>query len=154
MDLGQVLVVKNDFFIVDFEGAPTRPLADRRRKSSPLGDVAGMIRSFDCASFVAVRQLAEARPAAGARIVQLADAWRQRAVDGFHAAYRKSMRNCGSYPISKGQARMMLAFFTLEKAIYEVSYELAKRPYWVDVPIRGILDILTKRPGGPKGLPS
>jgi maltose alpha-D-glucosyltransferase/alpha-amylase len=49
---------------------------------------------------------------------------------------------------------MMLAFFTLEKAIYEVSYELANRPYWVDVPIRGILDILTKRPEGPNGLPS
>jgi maltose alpha-D-glucosyltransferase/alpha-amylase len=113
-----------------------------------------MIRSFDYASCVAVRQLAEARPAAEARIVRLADAWRQRAVDGFHAAYRKSMRNCGSYPISKGQARMMLAFFTLEKAIYEVSYELANRPYWVDVPIRGILDILTKRPEGPNGLPS
>jgi maltose alpha-D-glucosyltransferase / alpha-amylase len=142
--LGQVLAVKNDFFIIDFEGEPARPLAERRRKSSPLRDVAGMIRSFDYASFTAVRHLAEARPAAEARMLQLAEAWRHRAVDGFRAAYRKSMRGCAAYPASKRQAREMVAFFTLEKAIYEVSYELANRPGWADIPLQGILGILTK----------
>jgi maltose alpha-D-glucosyltransferase/alpha-amylase len=142
--LGQVLAVKNDFFIVDFEGEPARPLAERRRKSSPLRDVAGMIRSFDYASFTAVRHLAEARPAAEPRMVQLAEAWRQRAVDGFRAAYRKAMRGCASYPVSKAQARSMLAFFTLEKAVYEVSYELANRPAWVDIPLKGVLGILAR----------
>jgi len=142
--LGQVLVVKNDFFIIDFEGEPARPLADRRRKSSPLRDVAGMIRSFDYASITAVRQLAEARPAAEPRMVQLAEAWRQRAVDGFRAAYRKSMRGCVGYPASKSQARNMLTFFTLEKAIYEISYELANRPSWVDIPLNGVLAILER----------
>jgi maltose alpha-D-glucosyltransferase/alpha-amylase len=143
--LGQVLVVKNDFFIVDFEGEPARPLAERRRKSSPLRDVAGMIRSFDYASVTAVRQLAEARPAAEPRMVQLAEAWKHRAVDGFRAAYRKTMRGCAAYPASKGRARTMLAFFTLEKAIYEASYELANRPGWVDIPLNGVLGILAKR---------
>src|SRR5262249_29007604 len=142
--LGQVLVVKNDFFIIDFEGEPARPLTDRRRKSSPLRDVAGMIRSFDYASFTAVRQLAEARPTAAPRMTQLAEAWRVRAVDGFRAAYRKAMRGCAAYPVSKTQARTMLAFFTLEKAVYEVSYELANRPAWVDIPLHGILAILAK----------
>jgi maltose alpha-D-glucosyltransferase/alpha-amylase len=142
--LGQVLAVKNDFFIIDFEGEPARPLADRRRKSSPLRDVAGMIRSFDYASCTAVRQLAEARPAAAPRMAQLADAWRIRAVDGFRAAYRKGLRGCAAYPASKTQARTMLAFFTLEKAIYEVSYELANRPSWVDIPLNGVLNVLAK----------
>ena len=145
--LGQVLAVKNDFFIIDFEGEPARPLADRRRKSSPLRDVAGMIRSFDYASFTAVRQLAEARPAAEPRMLELAEAWRQRAVDGFRAAYRKAMRGCAAYPTSKNQGRKMMAFFTLEKAIYEVSYELANRPGWVDIPLRGVLGILARMEG-------
>jgi maltose alpha-D-glucosyltransferase/alpha-amylase len=145
--LGQTLAVKNDFFIIDFEGEPARPLADRRRKSSPLRDVAGMIRSFDYASFTAVRQLVEARPAAETIMLQLAEHWRQRAVDGFRAAYRKAMRGCPAYPASKNQARRMLDLFTLEKAIYEVSYELANRPTWVDIPLKGVLGILAKTEG-------
>jgi maltose alpha-D-glucosyltransferase/alpha-amylase len=103
-----------------------------------------MIRSFDYAAVAAVRQLAEARPAAEPRMTQLAEAWRQRAVDGFRAAYRKTMRGCPAYPASKKQAREMTAFFILEKAVYEVSYELANRPAWVDIPLKGILGILAR----------
>ena len=142
--LGQVIVAQNDFFIVDFEGEPSRPLATRRAKSSPLRDVAGMIRSFDYAAVAAVRQLAAARPAAEPRMLLLAETWRQRAVDGFRAAYRKTMRGCAAYPASKKQARDMTAFFILEKAVYEVSYELANRPAWVDIPLHGILAVLDK----------
>jgi maltose alpha-D-glucosyltransferase / alpha-amylase len=142
--LGQVLAVRNDFFIIDFEGEPARPLALRRRKTSPLRDVAGMIRSFDYAASAAVRQLAEARPAAEERMRALARAWRQRAVDGFRAAYRKTMRGAPGYPATDRQAREMIAFFTLEKAVYEVSYELESRPDWVDIPLAGILELLAK----------
>ena len=145
--LGQVLAVKNDFFIIDFEGEPARPLADRRRKSSPLRDVAGMIRSFDYAAIAAVRQISETRPAAAPRLAALADAWRQRAVDGFRAAYRRAMRGCPAYPVSKLQAKSLIDFFTLEKAIYEVSYELANRPEWVAIPLNGILRVLAKVSG-------
>lgn len=81
-------------------------------------------------------------------MMQLAEAWRQRAVDGFRAAYRKTMRGCAAYPTSKKQARAMLAFFALEKAIYEVSYELANRPGWVDIPLKGVLGILAKAEEG------
>jgi maltose alpha-D-glucosyltransferase/alpha-amylase len=146
--LGQVIVVQNDLFIVDFEGEPRRSLAQRRAKGSPLRDVAGMIRSFDYAAEAAVRHLAATRPAAEARMTQLADTWRQRAAEGFRAAYHRTMRGCAAYPASKRQVREMLAFFTIEKAVYEISYELANRPSWIGIPIRGVLDILTKRREG------
>ncbi|MBV9153068.1 MAG: maltose alpha-D-glucosyltransferase [Alphaproteobacteria bacterium] len=147
LHLAQVIAVQNDFYFIDFEGEPARPLAMRRRKSSPLRDVAGMIRSFDYAATAAVRQLGETRPAAVPRMTMLAEAWRQRAIDGFRAAYRREMRGCPSYPASKLHAKALVDFFTLEKAIYEVSYELANRPAWVAIPINGILRVVEKATG-------
>jgi maltose alpha-D-glucosyltransferase / alpha-amylase len=147
LHLGQVIAVQNDFYIIDFEGEPARPLPARRRKSSPLRDVAGMIRSFDYAAIAAARQIGDARPAAAPRLAALADAWRQRAVDGFRAAYRKTMRGCPAYPASKLQAKALIDFFTLEKAVYEVGYELANRPEWVAIPLNGILRVLAKLDG-------
>ena len=147
LHLAQVIAVQNDFYFIDFEGEPGRPLAARRRKSSPLRDVAGMIRSFDYAATAAVRQLGETRPAAVPRMNALAEAWRQRAIDGFRAAYRKAMRGCPSYPASKLQAKSLVDFFTLEKAVYEVSYELANRPAWVAIPLNGILRVVEKVTG-------
>jgi maltose alpha-D-glucosyltransferase/alpha-amylase len=151
--LGQVIVVQNDFFIIDFEGEPERPMAARRRKSSPLRDVASMIRSFDYAVVAAVRNLADTRPAAEASMTQLAEAWRQRAVDGFRAAYRRTMRGCPSYPANKRLGRQMVNFFMLEKAVYEVSYELANRPGWVEIPMKGVLDILARASGVENAVP-
>jgi maltose alpha-D-glucosyltransferase/alpha-amylase len=147
LHLGQVIAVQNDFYLIDFEGEPGRPIAARRRKSSPLRDVAGMIRSFDYAAITAVRQISETRPAAVPRLSALAEAWRQRAVDGFRAAYRRAMRGCPAYPASKLQAKSLIDFFTLEKAIYEVGYELANRPEWVAIPLNGILRVLAKMSG-------
>src|SRR4029079_6299249 len=83
--LGQVIAVQNDFYIIDFEGEPGRPMAERRRKRSPLRDVAGMIRSFTYAETSALRQIVETRPAALPRLGPLAESWRQRAVSGFPA---------------------------------------------------------------------
>ena len=142
--LGQVIAVQNDFFIIDFEGEPMRPVADRRRKSSPLRDVAGMIRSFHYAAATAVRHLAETHHTAVPHLAELAEAWRRRAVDGLRAAYRKTMRGCPSYPSGKLQARALLDFFTLEKAIYEVNYELANRPGWVAIPLVGVVRLVEK----------
>ncbi|HEU0155206.1 MAG TPA: putative maltokinase, partial [Stellaceae bacterium] len=152
--LGQTIAVQNDFFIVDFEGEPARPIAERRTKNSPLRDIAGMIRSFDYAAAAAVRQLAETRVTAEPRMTELAESWRQRAVDGFRAAYRKTMRGCPAYPSSKKQVRDLTEFFTLEKAIYEVSYELGNRPAWVDIPLLGILRILDRTKAAASGAPT
>src|SRR5437764_10039053 len=106
-----------------------------------------MIRSFDYAATAAVRELGEARPAAVPRMDMLAEAWRQRAIDGFRAAYRKTMRGCPSYPANKLQAKALIDFFTLEKAFYEVGYELANRPDWVAIPLNGVLRLLDKLNG-------
>ena len=148
LHLGQVIAVQNDFYFIDFEGEPARPLAARRKKGSPLRDVAGMIRSFDYAASAAERQIAETRPAALPLAARLADSWRQRAVDGFRAAYRRAMRGCRAYPAGKLQAKGLIDFFTLEKAVYEVNYELANRPGWVTIPLNGILRVLAKTDGG------
>ncbi|MGE0258000.1 MAG: maltose alpha-D-glucosyltransferase, partial [Alphaproteobacteria bacterium] len=145
--LGQVLAVQNDFYIIDFEGEPSRPMAQRRRKNSPLRDVAGMIRSFDYATSAAVRQIGETRPAALARAAELAESWRHRALDGFRAAYRKSTRGSPVFPANKLQGKALIDFFTLEKAVYEVNYELANRPDWVSIPLAGILRVLAKTDG-------
>ncbi|MGD9614459.1 MAG: maltose alpha-D-glucosyltransferase [Alphaproteobacteria bacterium] len=145
--LGQVLAVQNDFHIIDFEGEPSRPVALRRRKNSPLRDVAGMIRSFDYAASAAVRQIAETRPASVPRAAELAESWRQRAVAGFRAAYRKTTRGSPVFPANKLQGKALIDFFTLEKAVYEVNYELANRPDWVSIPLTGILRVLAKAGG-------
>jgi maltose alpha-D-glucosyltransferase/alpha-amylase len=145
--LGQVLAVQNDVYIIDFEGEPSRPMAMRRRKNSPLRDVAGMIRSFDYATSAAVRQIGETRPAAVPRAAALAESWRQSAVTGFRAGYREATRGSPVYPANKLQGKALVDFFTLEKAVYEVNYELANRPDWVSIPLTGVLRVLAKTGG-------
>ena len=131
--LGQVLVVDDDFMIVDFEGEPGRAPEVRRRKSSPLRDVAGMLRSFN---YAALSGALAAADAAGAQ------AWERDAVAAFLAGYRAAIAGCGSYPADPAHAAALLDLFTLEKAFYELSYELANRPAWLRIPLEGIRAIL------------
>ena len=122
------LVIQNDLFIIDFEGEPMRPLAERRAKSSPLRDVAGMLRSFAYAAAAAVRQMAETRAAAEPR---LAGARRGMApARGRRVSRRLPQGDRGAPPRSGEQAAAptLMAFFTLEKAFYEIEYEIANRP--------------------------
>jgi maltose alpha-D-glucosyltransferase / alpha-amylase len=143
--LGQVLAVQNDFSIIDFEGEPLRSSDERRQKSSPLRDVAGMLRSYAYVAATAVRQMADIQPAALPVVQERAEAWRRQVTEAFLARYRAAIEGVGSFPAHPATAAALLDFFTLEKAIYEVEYELAQRPQWAAIPLAGVLDLLERK---------
>jgi maltokinase len=125
--LGQLLVAGGRFWVIDFEGEPARPAEERRLPSSPLRDVAGMLRSLDSAARTASR--AESR---GAAPDPLADSWLGFARDALLAGY------AAGRPALSADERALLVAFELEKACYEVRYEAAMRPNWVWLPLEGI----------------
>jgi maltose alpha-D-glucosyltransferase/alpha-amylase len=140
--LGQVLVAQNDFYILDFEGEPARPLAERRAKSSPLKDVAGMLRSFDYAAWAAVTSLVEVHPGSAEVVRSLAEGWRQASAQAFLEAYRETITSSPSWPESEAEADRLLDLFLLEKALYEICYEAANRPNWIPIPLKGVANLL------------
>ncbi|HWK45815.1 MAG TPA: maltose alpha-D-glucosyltransferase [Stellaceae bacterium] len=140
--LGQVLVAHNDFVIIDFEGEPRRSLEERRFKHSPLRDVAGMVRSFDYAAAAAVRDGIVLRPAAREMLERFAAEWTQRSISGFLSGYRRTIEGCASYPDDARTAEDLLHLFMLEKAFYEIGYELANRPGWLNIPLAGVLGLI------------
>jgi maltose alpha-D-glucosyltransferase / alpha-amylase len=135
--LGQVLVSNNDFFIIDFEGEPARTLVERRTKHSPLRDVAGMLRSFDYACW-SVMQSNTYTDADRARLVPLAHDWTREVRETFLAAYDVTTRGCGLYG-SFDDVLGLVELFEMEKALYELRYEVGNRPGWINVPLQGIL---------------
>ncbi len=144
--LGQVLISGADFIIVDLEGEPGRSFDERRRKTTPLTDVAGMLRSFDYARGAAVRNLAAAGMSDEAEIRALADHWRDETRELFLAAYRDAMHGCPVYPATEGQAARLIELAELEKLLYELRYELQNRPDWVDLPWRDLNALLEAEP--------
>jgi maltose alpha-D-glucosyltransferase/alpha-amylase len=142
--LGQVLRTGKDFYIIDFEGEPARSLSERRLKRSPLRDVAGMIRSFHYAAHSALRSYGSLRPEDINRLEAWADAW-YTAVSGiFLNSYLFSVEDAAFVPRDRKEFETLLRCFLLEKAIYEVGYELNNRPTWVTIPIRGIERLLKR----------
>ncbi len=131
--LGQVLIRQNDFVITDFEGEPARALDERRAKHSPLRDVAGMLRSFDYARWAALRRAARTDRDLAA-LAPAAAAWAAEARRAYLAAYDASAVAAGLYP-SYDAVRGLVALAELEKAIYELRYELANRPDWARIPL-------------------
>ena len=139
--LGQVLKTADGFAIIDFEGEPARPLAERRRKQSALRDVAGMLRSLDYAAHaVAFRRPENERAAALAALT----AWEARARDAFLAGYLRSVMESAVslVPATAEALRAACAPFELQKAAYELRYELDNRPDWVAIPQAGVRRIL------------
>jgi maltose alpha-D-glucosyltransferase / alpha-amylase len=136
--LGQVLVTRNDFVIIDFEGEPGHGLEQRRAKHSPLRDVAGMLRSFGYVQQSALRSVAH-NEAEAARLAPLARTWELQARGAFLAAYDAAAREAKLYD-NLQPGRGLLGLFELEKALYELRYELKYRPAWAAIPLQGILD--------------
>ena len=135
--LGQVLRADDDFLIVDFEGEPAKPLAERRRKQSPLRDVAGMLRSF---SYVAYASLPDSGHEGAQRT--LASEWARAASEAYLRAYREAMSSQENLLPQSEEAQILLRVFQVEKALYELQYELNNRPSWLGIPLGGLLLLL------------
>jgi trehalose synthase-fused probable maltokinase len=152
LHLGQVLVVANDVVFLDFEGEPLRPLAERRAKNSVLRDVAGVLRSIAYVAEAAVRALPATFTAAEKTSVrQILLRWRDDARVSFIDAYFSAIQGLTSVPANRTGAENLLRFFVLEKALYEVRYDLANRPSWAAIPLEGILEVLDKDSANPGG---
>ncbi len=143
--LGQVLHTGKDFVITDFEGEPARSLSERRIKRSPLRDVAGMIRSFNYAAYTALTKqvaLQQRHENTTSLLHQWAQYWYTWVSVVFLNTYLDITRQAGLIPEDPEQLKILLDAFLLEKAIYEVNYELNNRPDWIMVPLQGILQML------------
>jgi maltose alpha-D-glucosyltransferase/alpha-amylase len=135
--LGQVLVARNDFVIVDFEGEPTRTLAERREKQSPLRDVAGMLRSFAYARHAALQRCTPQTSDDWAKWDALLQEWEQAARDTFVKMYDEVARACHLYE-SFAEVQPLMVLFEIEKALYELRYELGNRPDWAPIPLHAL----------------
>ena len=149
--LGQVLFTGKDFVILDFEGEPTRPLSERRIKRSPLRDVAGMLRSFDYAVHAALSELADRAAVMPDQEEHMAELeawgrlWYVESAASFLRAYLETVRGSGllpKVPEDEEHLKLLLDVYLLDKAVYELRYELDNRPAWAGIPARGILRLI------------
>jgi len=143
--LAQVLLDEDDFVITDLEGEPGRSLEERRAKHTPLKDVAGMLRSFDYARAMTLdadilRESAVNRD----RLAPMLETWREEASRAFLDAYRQDMEGGDAWPQEEAAAEGLLGLAGLEKALYEIRYELDNRPDWLSVPLGGVRSILRR----------
>ncbi len=136
--LGQTLWAEADWVIIDFEGEPARSLTDRRRKRSALRDVAGMLRSFAYAASAAELL----------RDTRAPDGWEDEAREQFLEGYLRTV-DPALLPPGEAAVDRLLAVFELEKAVYELRYELDNRPEWVGIPVAGILRLIEQAAATP-----
>jgi maltose alpha-D-glucosyltransferase/alpha-amylase len=139
--LGQVLHVEEDFVIIDFEGEPARPLSERRMKQSPVRDVAGMMRSFGYAAYVGLLAFTVHTPDAFGTLEHWAETWEHWASHAFVTAYRTTLAESTLLPEPDAWSILCRAFL-LDKALYELAYELHSRPDWVRIPLSGVLKLI------------
>lgn len=143
--LGQVLYTGDDFMIIDFEGEPVRSLTERRRKRSALTDVAGMLRSFHYAAYTALFNEVDAGIVRAEQIEdmeQWARFWYVWVASTFLKSYLATAGDAAYVPTNREETSVLLKTYLLDKAIYELGYELNNRPTWVRIPLWGILQLL------------
>jgi len=138
--LGQVLRSAGSWYVLDFEGEPTRPVAERRAYASPLRDVAGMLRSLEYAAGAA-RLAADLPMDAAAGTL---DGWLEQARDVFLTAYLAGLDGFDLLPASGAVRAALLDVFELDKAVYELAYERDHRPDWAAIPGHGVDAVLTR----------
>lgn len=140
--LGQVLTDKGDFIVIDFEGEPEATIAERKIKHSPLKDVAGMIRSYHYAVSAKLFESAETKGISSEKLQIVSDRWYKLMRDTYMDAYLEAFG--WPHPLFKSQNEInfLLLFFLLEKAVYELGYEISYRPSWVNIPLRGIVEVI------------
>ncbi len=141
--LGQVLYTGKDFVITDFEGEPARSFSERRLKRSALRDVAGMIRSFHYAAYGSLFLDNQIRKEDYPRLMPFVEQWYHYMSGFFMSAYIDTVKGSAFIPREKSDLEILMTTFLLEKAVYELNYELNNRPDWVIIPLRGIRDILS-----------
>jgi len=141
--LGQVLIAEADLIILDFEGEPARSLDERRQKCSPLRDVAGMVRSFSYAALTALNAATQTRPEDLDRLTPWARLWEAEVTATFLRAYVAATEGTSLFPRDADDFEMLLRAFIVDKALYELAYELNNRPDWVHIPLIGLLNLRT-----------
>jgi maltose alpha-D-glucosyltransferase/alpha-amylase len=142
--LGQVLFTGKDFVITDFEGEPARTFSNRRLKRSPLRDVAGMLRSFHYAAYASLFLDGHFRKEDFGKLIPYLEQWSHYMGGFFMKAYVETVQGCAFMPKDKQDLDTLMTTFLLEKAIYELNYELNNRPGWVTIPLRGIKSLMKK----------
>jgi trehalose synthase-fused probable maltokinase len=135
--LGQLLRVTDDFVIIDFEGEPARVLGERRLKRWALRDVAGMLRSFEYAAYASLLERERSD-----ELLPWARLWAGTVSQAFLDAYRLAVAGASFLARSEEENSWLLNLLLLEKALYELRYELNNRPDWIDLPLRGLVDLM------------
>jgi maltose alpha-D-glucosyltransferase/alpha-amylase len=143
--LGQVLMAKEDAYILDFEGEPRRSLEERRQKSAPARDVAGFLRSIDYAVSAALARAPNLNPEEQETLSGQMRSWSERLGAAYWEAYREAIGDVALWPADAQAQRRLLDMFLLEKALYEIEYDLANRPAWAAIPMGATLRILNER---------
>lgn len=142
--LGQILVTEGDAVIIDFEGEPARNLAERRAKTSPLRDAAGLLRSLDYLTATAMLENDAISDHHDSRRRQVIERFGDSAETVFLTNYQNALAKAPQLPNTASEIRQVLDVFLLEKAAYEIAYEARNRPKWLPIPLNGFTNILSR----------